>query len=235
MKRFLLLIIFAVSVAGCGNDKPSAKKDSVKPPKVPVKVDSVRKNLQVPVRMSSVRKTAFDIYRVRIGDVEYTCTYKGKVERSDTLGNNPELLFDLKAEYLVDLVYLLPLESDHFFIAWQETDHQGVHSKFAVFNKEKTRPEWLIDKKAPSPGQPLVDSASAYVSCLGMVARLNLENGNVIWMHDSLFDPTRLVFKKFQRPLVYPHTVCFYDLPIQGKKPKSDSIWMDNRTGRIVR
>lgn len=236
LHRVVILFTLALVFVSCGSEPGESaittpKKDSI--PKSPKKTDSIRDGLIYPKVMEIVRKSAYDSFHKRIGDSTYLCTYKGKFESADTTGNNRHLLFDLRAEYIIDEIYFQPLESNRFFIAWQETDHEGVSSYFAVYTRGHREPDWKMREKAPSPGQPVISGDAVYVSSLGMISKLNLNSGNPVWEHDSLFDPYKLTYKEFNTPLVYPHMVCFFDSPIRGKKNRSDSIWVNDATGKI--
>ena len=184
--------------------------------------------------MYVVRNTAFDSFALRVDDSMYFCSYKGRMFSADSLGKGRHFLFDLKTEYLIDNMYFRPIGQSRFFIAWQQTDHTGIRSFFAVFNRGDNTPVWKSTSAAPSPGVPVLDSNVVYVSTLGMIGKLNLKTGEEIWRHDSLFDQFKLTYKFFNKPLIYPHTVCFFDNPIRGKKGKSDSIWVDDNSGKII-
>jgi len=232
--RFLLLLIPLFTMS-CGTKPVENPDKKVSPYVAPRKIDSVRKGLILPKQMNLVRKSAYDDYIVRIGDSIYHCSYKGVITSADTLGNSRGFITDLKAEYLIDKVFLEPLNDSRYFIAWQETDHTGVSTYFAVYSRGAARADWRQKIKAPIPGQPVIDSGNVYVSTLGMVAKLELNTGETIWKYDSLFDPMKLTFKEFERPLLYTSTVCFYDKPIKGKKVKRDSIWINDKSGKLVR
>lgn len=208
-------------------------KDSA--PVATVKVDSTRKNLVYPRPMSITHKTAYDSYFLRWNDSMYYCTYKGRIECEDTTGNHKSFILDIKAEYLIDAIYLQPIADNRFFVAWQETDHTGVVSYFAVFDRGKDKPNWKRSFKAPAPGQPVVDGHDVFVTARGVVAKYDLLTGDPYWVHDSLFDPMKLNFKKIERPLIFTSTVCFFDLPIRGQKNHADSIWINDKTGKILR
>lgn len=232
LRCFLLLIPFLFVACGSGTE-PSVKKDSPYVP--PVKIDSIRKGLLYPRPMNIVRQSAYDDFIVRIGDSMFHCSYKGIIESSDTLGNSRHFIADLEAEYLIDKVFLQPVDNDQFFVSWQETDHTGVSSYFALFKRGQAKAVWLENMKAPTPGPPVIDSMNVYVSSLGMIEKLKLYSGETVWRHDSLFDPMRIRFKEFERPLVYTNTVCFYDKPVRGKKSNRDSIWINDKSGKLVR
>jgi hypothetical protein len=237
MKRVLYFCVLLLGF-GCGEKTPANQNDSVSKDTIvqkEVKVDSTRKGLKYPKSMSAQRKNAFVDLSARIGDSMYHCSYKGVFQSGDTLGNRVGLLFDLKAEYLVDLAYILPLEDNRFYVSWQETDHRGMYSYYAVYERGSSKPIWKHIEKANSPGQPVIDSGYVYISSLGMVGKLDLNDGAVVWKFDSLFDPLSLRYKQFDRPVLYNNTACFYDFEIKGKKGKRDTIWVNESSGKIVR
>lgn len=236
MLRTLLAILAFIPVfMSCGekpHDNQPPRKDSAVVRKNPA--DSLRKDLAAPRKMYAQRDGGFSSYYLRIKDSMYYGSYKGKIECADTLGRNRSLLFDLRCEYIVDAIYLYPMNRNEFFVIWQETDHLGVKTYFAKFERGNSTPKWKTKVEAPSPGQPVVDSPYVYASTLGMIAKMDMNTGKAAWRYDSLFDPLRLVYKAFDKPLVYENTVCFFDFPVRGKKNKRDSIWIDDRTGKYV-
>lgn len=239
MKLGLFISVLAFAFLGsCGSGPTEVpniipKKDTARVKADPA--DSFRQSVLFPQEMFSPRKSAFDEYFVRIGTQNFYCGYKGKFEVADTLGKNKQFLFDLKAEYLIDKVYFHPIDSATFFVVWQETDHMGVGCKAALFKKGEAKPVWKHMYKDPEPGQIAVDGEFAYITTLGMVAKLNVFSGDYEWQHDSLFEPMKMRFKKFDRPLIYDNTVCFFDYPIRGRKNKRDTICVNDVDGKIIR
>lgn len=231
--RNLAFFIIALALFSCGsgsNPQNNQKDDTfirVAP------IDSTRKGIAYPKQMNMVRKSAYDNFNLRLGNDLYNCSYKGVFEITDTNGQNGRHLFDLEAEYLIDVIYFQPLGNDVYFVTWQETDHTGVKSHFATYKAGAKDPIWQRMESAPAPGQPAIDSQYVYITTLGIIAKLNVYNGEVVWRHDSLFDPYKSTYKKFDKPLLYTSTVCFYDFPIRQKKARRDSIWVNDATGRI--
>lgn len=225
-------MLFLVS---CGETPATStdttKKDSVVV--VPVKIDSTRPGTELPKAMNITHKSAYDDFYVRYDDSNYYCSYKGRFEVADTFGNRKRTLFSLDAEYIIDAIYIYRIDATRFFIAWQETDHLGVHSYFAQHTEGGKKPDWRMQVNAPSPGQPVVDSPYVFVSTLGMIGKLDMHTGKAAWRHDSLFNPYSLAFKKFDRPKVFQNSICYYDFTIKGKKNKRDTIWVDDRTGEM--
>ena len=183
--------------------------------------------------MFTTQRTAYNDFYLRMGDSMYYCSYKGRFEVADTLGKHRRPLFDLKVEYIVDVIYVYRINKTEYFVAWQETDHRGVQSYFAAFEDGAARESWKMRVDAPAPGQPVVDSPFVYISTLGMIGKIDMNTGAPAWKHDSLFDQYTLVYKKFDTPLIYRNSVCFFDFPVKGKKNKRDTIWVDDRSGKM--
>lgn len=231
--RASFVVLCFVLFAACGQSSNEHQVFDTVP--VKVKVDSSRKNLILPKAMNIVRNSAYDTFFLRLKDSVYYCTYKGKMHSADSMGENRRFLFDLESEYIIDEIYFYPIEQSRFFVAWQETNYVGIRSYFAVYKRGSAKPEWKRVEPAPAPGQPVIDSNSLYITTLGMIGKLHLDNGQPYWIHDSLFNPIKITFKQFERPLLYTSTVCFFDMPVKGKKAKRDSIWVDDNSGKIIR
>ncbi|HTL80746.1 MAG TPA: hypothetical protein VL651_03520 [Bacteroidia bacterium] len=238
MNRKLLLLPFSVFLSAfiswsCGTppvvDVPVKKKiDTAKT------VSGLKPGLIYPQHFIKIATTPFEDAHLKVNGEYFICSYKGKVEQTDSLNKNRKLLFDLKAEFMVDEIYIFK-RGEGFFVNWQETDHEGVKTYFAYYKTGMNKPDWKYVEKAPSPGPPVVDNDRIYVTTLGMVGKINMDAGIFDWKLDSLFNQNNNAFKKFEAPLVYPDKVVFVDLPIPGKRTKRDTITCDPETGNRIR
>lgn len=233
---FCLLFMVLLGI-GCGGNSPteikSSNVDSIK--QLKASQDSSLKEVNKGVSLQRIRDRANMNYVGKIGNYIFYCSAKGKVERSDTSGNNRELLCDLKVHYLVDKVYILPMKEDVFIITWQETAYTGLNTYTVKYRSGSDKPDWTINYKAPDPGVPVLANGHVYLSTLGIISKVNVENGETVWIHDSLYETTSMRYKRFDVPQIYKTTVLFFDFPIQGRKGKRDSLWVNDQTGRFVR
>lgn len=236
MKKFPAFIFLLCFLYSCGESTP---KDSS-----PVKDSVVHAPLKQPVTKAGIvnltelkrgNQTAFADATGRIGDTVYYCGYKGRVEYLDTLKQRRVFLFDLKAEFLVDKIYLAPCGTDHYFVVWQETNHTGARSNTAMYKAGEPKPIWRKSFGAINPGIPAMDSACAYITCVGFVGKIMLADGSFAWVHDSLYETTNLRYQRFEVPLVYDDKVLFIDYPVPGRRPKRDTIKADPLTGEPVK
>lgn len=234
--RFLLYTGFLLFLFSCGSPKeeaPVTRHDTVKPivrPKDPVKAGVV-----MAVALVKGTQTPYDDEVGRLGDSLVICSYKGRVDITDTLRKYRRRLFDIKAEFMVDKIYISPLGQGKYFAHWQETDHEGVKCYSAVFDQRNPKPEWKVRYTVPNPGQPAIDSGYAYVTTLGMAGKIRLADGTFAWKHDSLFSTATLSYQKFEPAKVYNDRVIFVDYPVPGRRERRDTLKVEPRTGARLR
>lgn len=239
MRLLYLLFLPALvcSLASCGGkDKPVDKtplpKDSAAP--APPKV-SMKQGLVYPFLFTKKNKTQYDDAVARWKGQYYFCGYKGKVSRADSITKTRVDLFDIKAEFLVDILYLAPVDSD-FVAFWQETDHLGVKSYVARYKRGADKPMWKIRFMVPNIGAPVIDGEDAYATAAGTITRIHLADGSMVWKCDTLYNPIRGMFFKFTTPRVYDSTVVFKEqLTGTGNRKKPDSLRVEAATGKLVR
>jgi hypothetical protein len=223
------LTFFLIVMTGCG-EKPQPAKVSV-----PVKKE-LSKPLNLPKMYEFSRKstTPYEDGYVVINGNQYVATYKGKIVRNDSTTKALVPVLDIRAEFMVDRLFIYPLNQQHY-VVWQETDHLGVNTYFALYDNGAVQPEWKIKYHGPNPGPPVVDSVYAYVTALGLVGKMNMLEGTYVWKADSLYEPIKKRFHKFDQPLVYENEVHFVDLPIRGRKERRDTIKLNRFTGARLR
>ena len=224
---FLMLIVFA----SCG----TTEKEKV----VVVKLDSVIKPKNKPQKpglrqsyeLIKPRKNQFNDATVRVGDSIVFCSYKGKIEFGDTLGNSRMRIVDLHCEYFIDRVHVLPVESKHWLIVWQETFQRGQRTSIAMFQQGEQQPDWKITFPNTNAGPVVLDENMCYFTMMGLVGQVNIDNGELQWKVDSLFNQYKMMFKKFEVPKVYANKVVFVDLPERGRREIRDTLVLDPATG----
>ncbi len=166
----------------------------------------------------------------RIGDTTLYCSEKGKIEISDSINKRHQII-DLKVVILVDQLYVIPRTDHKWFLVWQETFQEGIRTYAALYDDETQKPEWKILFPVPNPAKPVVDGDVAYVSALGVVAKISLNEGSIIWKQDSLFNQFKLSYQKMEKAHVYPDKIVFVDFPKPGFREVRDTLVLDPITG----
>lgn len=235
LSAFLIsFALFALAACGPKQDPDETVSADTVVVKVPEKYPA-KPGLVYPVELKKGAKNAYMGFTARSGDTLYFSTYKGRVEYSDTLGANRHFIFDLKTEFLIDRIFVTAYGANQFFVVWQETNHLGVKSCMALFNTGEEKPVWKQTFSVINAGQPVVDGEHAYITTLGMVGKIGINDGVFVWKKDSLFSSTNLRYQKFETPIVTKDRVLFVDYPIPGKRTKRDTIMVDVVSGERVR
>jgi hypothetical protein len=229
-----LCLVFWSSCGSVPESQTKPRTDSVIKPK---KKTLIRKEgVYYPTMLIKGTDNAFVDAVGRGGDTVYYSTYKGQIYCSDTLGKNRQFLFDLKAEFMVDKVFISSINGDSvYFVNWQETDHERVRTHVAVYKKGAAKPEWKRIFNVPNPGKAAIDSSYAYVTALGMAGKLKLTNGDFVWVIDSLYTNISHVYQAFEPVIVLPEQIMFIDLPLPGRRTKRDTLRVNPTTGERVK
>lgn len=235
-RRLFLFLFLPVFFFSCSDSGKDSVVDSDTLPIVSKKPVFKSKDGVVYARLlEKSQRTPYEEASGVIGDRCYYSSYKGKIESSDTIKRVREFIFDLRAEFMIDKMYLYPLGNNTYFINWQETDHNGIHTSAAVIEKGGTKPLWKKDFRVPNPGQAAIDSGSVYITGLGLAAKMNLSNGDFYWLRDSLYSNINQAFQQMQPVVVQADKVFIIDYPITGKRSRCDTLRLHPSTGEPVK
>lgn len=234
VRTLAIPVFFVLLLAACSGEtevkqdtaprKPDTTEKKAQAPK-----PKQKKGLLFPFEIVKNTKAPFDDAVVMHAHKIYYSTFKGKVSVADTTGANRTDLFDIKAEYLVDKIYIHPLDSD-FVVFWQETDHKGVKSYAGRFRRNTVKPVWKNTYKVPNVGPPVIDGRNAYITAAGTIGKINLDNGAELWKCDTLFNKYSMAYFRFERPRVYDSTVVFVELVTRNRK-RTDSLCVNAANG----
>lgn len=232
MKRGIIFpVLISCWLFSCGTNKVDNKKVIPTDTISLQQPSSIKPGLIEGTEIFTVQKNPGIYAMGRIGDTLIYCSKKGEIEIADTNNRIRHQIIDLKVPMLIDEIYVIPLSENKWFFVWQETFQEGVRSYAALYESGSSKPEWKILFSVPNPGRPVVDGNHAYVSALGVVGKISLNDGSFIWKHDSLFNKSKFPFQKIEKALVYPDKVIFIDQPVHGIREFRDSLILDPISG----
>jgi outer membrane protein assembly factor BamB len=146
-----------------------------------------------------------------------------------------QLLFDLKASYMVDVLHMIELPGKRWFVCWQETIADGLRSYAASYAMGTDEPLWKHTFPVPDAGVPLVKDDLAFVTARGLVACIETESGKIRWKLDTLYNPYNQAWQKIEKPVIKDTVVCLTDFPVTGRRFQIDTLWLDIVTGQSVK
>jgi hypothetical protein len=179
-------------------------------------------------------------------DVEFSVSgYKyfisgyGKGRREG--GNGPVRRFDLRLnENFLNEIYYADYQGD-VLLNCEYSDSEYGASFITRLNGKTMAMKWKRGIRGFNLGQGLIEDKFAYVTALGLVAKVNLETGAFVWKHDNLYRTASKKkgesysdtdFNSFELPEVKGDIVSFKEVEIYPLPPKTLSV--QKRTGRIV-
>lgn len=230
--RFFLPVMLLLFFCACGNKEnatnPKVKADTAKQKQKPKE----KEGLVYPYEIIKPKKSPYEDASVRIGDSVILCSYKGEIDYIHPPGSQRKKIVHIHCEYLIERVFILPREDSRWFIAWQETDQKGQRTTLAVYKTGEKNPDWKVSFPYTNTGPPVVDGDMCYFTTMGMVAKIDISNGEMKWRVDSLFNPVKWNYKRFYVPKVYSNKVVFVDMPERGRREKLDTLILDPETGK---
>jgi hypothetical protein len=231
-----LLLLITFLFFSCGNSpKGNKKKVADTTGRKKVMIETIKPGCVSATELFKGSKTPYDEAMGKSGDTIFHCSYKGEFSFTDTASKKNTFLFDIKAEYMIDKIFIIALPENKWFLSWQETDHEGVKSYSAVYKTGAIKPEWKLTFKVPNPGPPILDGTDAYVTYLGIAGKLSIGDGKFAWKYDSLFNTNKEPFKQFEKPRIFENKIEFVDLPIPGRRERRDTLRVDPVTGKRIR
>lgn len=140
---------------------------------------------------------------------------------------NNKLLFDIKSKLPIKTLYLHPLSNDFIvFYEYKDAAGAGSHAKRISANGSVM---WERPVYAFNFANPLIVGDYAYLSTMGFVGKLNLNDGKFAWKFENLDKK----FESFNQPKFFKDSMILF---IQNTNSQiADSILIDDESGLIVK
>ncbi len=237
IRNLFILLLISLLLTSCGNSNEQNKVIEKKAPKVQKRnLKSEQKGgLIYPVLLIKTNRSQYDESYCKIGDSLFYSSHRGFISLGHPNSKERIPLADLKEEYLVDKMFILPWKESRIFVIWQETDYEGQKTKLGLYKQGVSKPEWKLSFPYTNMGPVVVDGEMAYFTTLGMVGKVNVNTGVLQWKIDSLFNPLKMAYLSFEVPLVFDEKIIFIDFPEPGRRERRDTLFLDPRNGLEIK
>ncbi|MGL5563726.1 MAG: hypothetical protein ACRDCN_14080, partial [Tannerellaceae bacterium] len=136
----------------------------------------------------------------------------------------------LKNKDVIDNIYLYIYNND-YIIFFTETDFEDSYSYAKRINSKTKQIVWSNQIYAFNLGTPIIIDNNAYVSTLGFVGKLNLDNGKYIWRHEDLYNDGK--FNAFENPIFLENNYVIFPSPHYFTQ-ETDYLLVNENTGEAV-
>jgi hypothetical protein len=240
--RYLLLFILIITTLSCNQVRKEDKAAIVNS-------DTVKLDQAVPVTDSSWRTqnviTEFpiegkvkgsgetpldpDTLVCRIGGEEFMIIPEGVL----SWGRNHETTLKLKTDVGVYVEKAFFYKRDNIlFVFYTETDFEGATSRVEKVDLAKRKSVWQTDIYAFNLGLPYIRNNFVYLTTIGVVGKLNLQNGKYAYQFKDLYDPKNYAYNSFDT-IIFQDTVTLF-LSKHSKSDPFDSVLVNEKTKTIT-
>lgn len=165
-----------------------------------------------------------DTLIVTVNQTDFLITPDGKL----FWGQNPTDTIQLLTDAFIECAFLY-LKSDTLFIFYTETDYDGATSRFEKINLNSRQRILTTEIYGFNLGIPYLVDNFAYVTTIGVVGKLNLDNGQYIYQHSDLYDQKKYSFNNFDTIIFKDSLTIFLSENRIGKR--IDSLIVNEITG----
>jgi len=159
---------------------------------------------------------------------QYTLYPNGKIEiqKSDSIIDS----IRLNTKDIIEEAYFYTYK-DNFIVFYTETDFDAAASFVECFEKNTYNVKWRNEIGGFNLSSPFILDSLCYLSSIGFVGKLNLNNGKYFWKHTDLYEKTK--FNAFSRVEFENCFVHFIESKRLVDKEEAGRIVIDDETGEI--
>lgn len=218
MKAFLPLLIIVLFSCKSGSNHQQAEafnhSDSIK-------ADSSLTISSVSPILAEF-KSKSDSIVLNLGSEQLLVSLLGKVFK------NNKMLFNVNSKLPISKLYIHPSGNDFIvFYEYHDAGSAGSHAK--KFSANKSTAVWETPVYAFNLSQPLIVGDYAYLSTMGFLGKLNLNDGTYAWKFENLDKK----FESFSQPKFFKDSLVLFMQ--NANSPIADSILIDDKKGVIVK
>jgi hypothetical protein len=222
--RNIILVFIILSLCSCSdietdesNFKTEGDQQSI----------SGKKDINFPVaaKYKNPESMMVDNLIVTVDNTDFLISPDGKV----LWGKNFSSSVQLKTELIIEMAYVFKRES-MLFVFYTETDIDDATSRLEKIDLANKTTLWQTEIPGFNLGQPYIKEGFAYVTAIGMVGKINLEDGKYIYQIKDLYDDEFASFNSFDKIAFKDSLTIFLSENYRSKT--YDSVIVNEKTGR---
>ena len=215
--RILIFILTILFLTCCGDHKTADNSP---------KLTNTQKNIKFPAKakFKNSGRPFEDTLIVTVDKTDFFITPVGKI----FWGQNPADTIHLLTEVNIEKAFL-HLSNDTLYIFYTETDSEGATSRFEKINLTSRQRILTAEIQGFNLGLPYIIDNFAYVTTIGVVGKLNLDNGQYIYQYFDLYDDKKYSFNSFDT-IVFKDSLTFF-LSKNTNSKRIDSLIVNEKIG----
>lgn len=161
----------------------------------------------------------------------YSLSATGLLEKPD---ESRQIQFKLPENIIIETVQFKPLNNKIVF-TFQVTDGDSGSTLVSLYNESNHRFEWQTELFAFNTSPALIYNEAIYLGGIGIIAKLDLNTGKIIWQHIGLYERETQAYNAFVTPKVKDEFIIFREQKVPGAAYRGvRQIKVLDRTGKII-
>lgn len=116
------------------------------------------------------------------------------------------------------------------------SDGDSGSTIISLFDEEQFNYIWHTELSAFNTSPVLIHSDSIYLGGIGMIARLKLSDGTIVWRHTGLYEAKTQAYNAFELPAIKNEYVIFREQKVpDASYPGTREIHVLDKTGKIIK
>lgn len=169
-----------------------------------------------------------------INDSDYHISSNGVIVLKIIKQKKSEVKIVLPEDFYIEAVQYQVINKNIMF-TFEMTDGESGSTLIAMFDPSNPVLKWSTEIHAFNPSPLLILQDYIYVGGIGMVAKLNLIDGKIIWQHKNLYERETQAFNSFILPRKEGNIIIFKEDKVSSAKYDGiREIHVDDTTGEII-
>ena len=226
------MIIICLFIANCNTSKHDVNKTGKNEN---IKSHSLIKEVKTLDFADSMKRSALvkesefpDSIHVQFEGKHYVLYNNGKIEiiRNDSIVST----FHLNTDWIVEKVFFYSFKNN-LIVFFSDTDHDAGASIIECFEKPDYKSKWTNPIGGFNLSDPIINNNFCYISSIGFVAKINLDNGEFVWKHDDLYDTSGI--SSFKDIEFHDGNVHFIEGLLINESKKPNKIIVNDESGKV--
>lgn len=221
MRQLLFILTVLFLTQGCADNQVNQETKTA---------DSLQtiSNIKFPIKAKSKSPDRHvedeDTLIATLDKIDFFISPKGKLYWGQNPGDTLQLLTDL----IIEHAYLFKT-ANILYVFYTETDHEGATSRLEKIDLNLKKDIWHAEIQGFNLGYPYFKDNFVYVTTIGVVGKLDLDNGSYAYQFFDLYDGDKYSFNSFDT-IIFKDSLTIY-LSYNRNQKRIDSLIVNEKTG----
>ena len=162
----------------------------------------------------------------------YSLSAEGVLRREK---DNKSTIFSLPEKFYIESIHFNTYATRILF-TFSISDGDSGSVLVSLFDEDKFSFEWQTELFAFNISPALIHNNAVYLGGIGVIAKISLIDGKIIWHHFGLYEPETQAYNSFETPIKKNEYIIFREQKVPDASYSGiREIHVLDRTGKIIK